>query len=158
MPHDAAVVGIDYSEDGVRLLTASLDGHVRLWNPSNATELCQPMPHDSQVLSVWFDDTDQQALSLTLGGQATAWNLATSPAYDVPSLFDGEVGAMSRDLQRSVVYRNNRIYLQKADGTLSEHQPTNRPESIRFCRFRADRQHHRADSPFRGARGDALQA
>lgn len=76
--HSAAVNDIDWSPDGERLVTASDDFTVKLWDADTSKELLTLRGHDREVSSAQFDPQGARILSAAHDGLAIVWLTGSS--------------------------------------------------------------------------------
>jgi WD40 repeat protein/serine/threonine protein kinase/tetratricopeptide (TPR) repeat protein len=90
--HGGYVLAVEYSHDGKRLLSGSMDGTARIWNAKTGAPLVA-MTHRGAVNGAYFSSDSR--LVLTVSGDRTArvWEAATGHPVTPPMLHPGEVGA-----------------------------------------------------------------
>ena len=75
--HQKAVHGLDFSPDGERLVSASEDNVVRIWQVRSGEEVANLRGHTSYVLDCQFSPDGSQILSAGRDQQVKLWNPAT---------------------------------------------------------------------------------
>src|SRR4029077_13044043 len=84
MKHDGAVLSAQFSADGQRVVTASLDGTARVWDAATGKALSEPMKHDGYVLSAQFSADGQRVVTASSDKTARVWDAATGKAISEP--------------------------------------------------------------------------
>jgi WD40 repeat protein len=79
------VVAAAFSRDG-RLVTASEDGTVRLWNARTRQEVGLPLIHGTAVRWAVFSPDDTRLMTLAADGTARIWEVPTGAPQDQPLL------------------------------------------------------------------------
>lgn len=74
--HSMAVTGVDWSHDGTRIVSASMDGTLRVWDAVTGEELLVLRGHTNTVNSVHISSDDRWVLSGSDDGTIRLWNLA----------------------------------------------------------------------------------
>src|SRR5262249_37209018 len=72
-----------------RVVTFSVDGTARLWDPPTGRPLAEPMRHADQVWSAQFSPDGQRVATITWGGAVRLWDAHTGLAL-TESLGGGE--------------------------------------------------------------------
>jgi len=75
--HSAAVTSGAFSPDSSKILTASLDGTLRLWESASGREMLSLNGHKGAVLSVAFMPDNKRAISGSIDGTAILWDVVT---------------------------------------------------------------------------------
>jgi WD40 repeat protein len=134
--HDAAVKSIAYGPGGRRLLTASADGNVRLWDTQTGRPLGQPIWHGEPLQQAAFSLDGTQIV--TAGGQtARLWDAETGQALGQPLRHGGLVyrAAFSPDGKRVVTVGNDhtaKLWDAQSGRLLFKLQHENRVNDARF--------------------------
>lgn len=79
MEHGGPVNTVFFSPDGQRLVSASRDKTVRLWDTATCKPLGTPMRHDEAVLRAIFNPDGSKVLSVGWDGAAYLWDAAVPP-------------------------------------------------------------------------------
>jgi WD40 repeat protein len=75
--HSGAVTIIRFSSEGRRVLTASDDNTVRLWDAENGEPLTEPLRHGGRIRSAEFSPDGQRVLTVSVGDNALIWEVRT---------------------------------------------------------------------------------
>jgi hypothetical protein len=75
--HQGPVVGVDLSQDGRRVVSASHDGSARVWDVGSGKEVQRFSGHQGQVWCVLFCPDGKRALSGGADGVPRLWDVAT---------------------------------------------------------------------------------
>ena len=67
----------DFDRDGKRVVTASDDGSVRIWNALTGEPIGAPLQHEKAVKGAWFNPDGTHVLSVTANGHGFIWDVAT---------------------------------------------------------------------------------
>jgi WD40 repeat protein/energy-coupling factor transporter ATP-binding protein EcfA2 len=87
--HGSAVITGQFSPDGQRVLTASLDGTARLWDPATGKSLGEPIKHGNRVSSARFSPDGRQVLTASWDRTAQLWDAATGRPIGQPMRHKG---------------------------------------------------------------------
>jgi WD40 repeat protein len=79
--HDNPVVCVAYSRDGKTLLTASVDGMVRLWDAATGNPIGAPTRHDDRGNDVAFRPVGKTVLTESDGKKAELWDRLNDVAF-----------------------------------------------------------------------------
>lgn len=71
--HGAKVTDVAFSPDGRRLVTASFDRSVRIFNTLNGSLVAGPLPHSAIVWSAAFVDEGARVITRTVEGDVQLW-------------------------------------------------------------------------------------
>lgn len=93
--HQMAVTRLAISADGRRLLSAGIDGSVRLWFPPERNTLLTLNGHDGPVYSTAFSPGGQRALSGGRDGLINLWDLNSGRLLKSIQAHDGPVWAVA---------------------------------------------------------------
>jgi len=90
LPHpgdDWGIFSVRFSPDGHRLLTASKDGDVRLWDWQAGELLCAPLSHENETYDAAFTPDGRFALVVERGDRVHLWDLHAGKRMASPILF-----------------------------------------------------------------------
>ena len=82
--HSDRIIGAEFSPDGGRILTASWDGDVRVWEAESGQALIDPIQHDSKLLAAHFSPDGRRIVSSDEGGQIQIWDSLTGDPIGPP--------------------------------------------------------------------------
>ncbi len=99
------VMAVAFNADGSRLATGSLDGTVRIWDPSSGEQLVVLRGHYATVVSVAFSPDGSRLASVGVEGVVRVW------ALDVDDLVD----VAEREVTRTLTDQECRRYLHVRD-------------------------------------------
>ena len=91
MRHDAVVTSAQFSPDGQRVVTASLDKTARLWDAATGKAIGEPMKHEDGVGSAQFSSDGQRVVTASADSTARVWDAATGKAIGEPMKHEREV-------------------------------------------------------------------
>jgi WD40 repeat protein len=94
--HDDLLNWAEISADATRVVTASVDGNVRLWDVATGRLAVAPMAHPG-VMSVWFTRQGTYVLSLSRDESLRFWDASTGQPVGSPCLLSTP-SAMATDL------------------------------------------------------------
>jgi hypothetical protein len=83
MKHGGWVTSARFSPDGGRVVTASWDGTVRLWDATSGKEIGEPMKHGDRVSSAQFSADGERVVSASWDGTVRLWDVPTISSKDV---------------------------------------------------------------------------
>jgi WD40 repeat protein len=86
------VLGLAFSADGSRFATASMDGTVRIWDPSSGEQLLVLRGHSALVASVVFSPDGSKLASISADRTVRVW------ALDLDDLVEIAKGELTRKL------------------------------------------------------------
>jgi WD40 repeat protein len=86
MRHRDRVTAAEFSPDGRKVLTGSLDGIVRLWDASTGFPLSEPFQNEGRINVVEFSPDGRSFLSFADKDALRIWSVV-SPPVPVPSWF-----------------------------------------------------------------------
>src|SRR6185503_5142475 len=78
------VIYAEFSPDGRRAATASLDFTARIWDARTGEPLTSPMVHPEAVRGAYFSANGQRLLTFADDFQARLWEVATGRALGQP--------------------------------------------------------------------------
>ena len=110
-PHGSSVRHMEFSPDGRYLLTASGDGHARVWDIEAGQLRVQTLRHKAELTHAQFDNDAQRIVTASADGSARVWNAITGYPVIEPLLH--------RSLLDCVCFSpdGNRILTASRDGT-----------------------------------------
>lgn len=73
--HTGQIVKLAWSPDGARIVTASQDKTVRIWNASNGAELLVLRGHEDKIMSVAWSHDGQRIASASKDKTVRVWNV-----------------------------------------------------------------------------------
>ncbi len=80
--HVAAVTGISFNADGTRLISASLDGTVRVWDVASGRTLLVLEAHSGGVRSAHLTGDDRDLLTIGIDGRVLRWLALERRSWD----------------------------------------------------------------------------
>ncbi len=106
--HAAAVFSVQFSLDGQRVVTASLDKTARVWDAKTGQPLTEPLKHEAAVHSAEFSPDGLWVVTASWDGKAQVWDAKTGQAPSETLTHEsGVVSAqLSPDGQRVVTASN----------------------------------------------------
>jgi WD40 repeat protein len=84
--HDAVVTAASFSPDGTRIVTASLDHSVRIWDAQSGRPIGQPFHHDDRVMSASFSLGGTRIVTAS-GNAARIWDVTADLEAPIPEWF-----------------------------------------------------------------------
>jgi WD40 repeat protein/serine/threonine protein kinase len=75
--HDAPLTDAEFSPDGSRVVTASQDGKVRIWDARTGEEMTPILQHRKAVRQASFSPNSRRIVTACEDGTARIWNAAT---------------------------------------------------------------------------------
>ena len=91
--HEGEVMSAAFSPDGTRIVTASLDNTIRIWDAATGSELRVLTGHKAGVMSAAFSPDGTRIVTASLDNTARIWDAATRSELRV--LTGHEAGVMS---------------------------------------------------------------
>jgi WD40 repeat protein/serine/threonine protein kinase len=88
---DVPMVLAQFSPDGKRIVTASQDKTVRVWDAQTGQPLMEPLKHDSNVTSVLFSPDGERLLTVSQGTTVRVWDAQTGQPLMEPLKHDVSV-------------------------------------------------------------------
>jgi len=73
MRHDAGIFCAQFSPDGKRVVTASVDKTARLWDGSSGKPIGEPMKHEDVVFSADFSPDGKRVVTASVDKTARLW-------------------------------------------------------------------------------------
>ena len=98
------VLSAQFSPDGQRVVTASLDNTARLWDAANGKPIGEPMKHEDNVTSAQFSPDGQRVVTASEDKTARLWDAANGKPIGEPMMHEDPVDSaqFSPDGQRVV--------------------------------------------------------
>jgi WD40 repeat protein len=93
LPHENLVIAAAWSSDGTRVLSASHDGAVRVWDASNWTERLS-LQHDGPINGAIWNSDESRILSWALDGTARVWDADSGAELFTLSHADGTASSV----------------------------------------------------------------
>jgi dipeptidyl aminopeptidase/acylaminoacyl peptidase len=84
MTHEESVNSAQFSPDGQRVLTISLDTTARLWDAGSGKPIGEPMRHESAVVSAQFSPDGQRVVTASWDKTARLWDVASGKPIGEP--------------------------------------------------------------------------
>src|SRR6266550_3700999 len=109
MRHAAGVSSAQFSPDGQRVVTASVDRTARLWDADTRKPVGEPMKHEDRVNSAQFSPDGQRVVTASEDWTARLWDAATGKPVGEPMKHEDSVSSaqFSPDGQRVVTASND---------------------------------------------------
>lgn len=109
--HSSAVLTVDFSPDGDRLVTSSADRSAVLWNLKSEPRRGKTLPHKKPLTVARFSPDGKRVLTAAEDGTAALWNAATG---EFLAMLSGHTGAI-----RSAAFdsKGEQILTSSADRT-----------------------------------------
>src|SRR5260370_28784031 len=82
--HKDAVLHAAYSSDGTKIVTASADNTVRIWDARTGMQLTSPLEHDDDVLRAEFSPDGAFVVTGSEDRTARMWDVQTGNPIGVP--------------------------------------------------------------------------
>lgn len=103
--HEDFVMAANFSADGRRIVTASVDHTARVWSAESGKALGNPLIHNGTVLAANFDATGRRIVTAAADSTARLWDFEEREPVPKPVPYDGMIFAASsaRDRRRVVV-------------------------------------------------------
>jgi dipeptidyl aminopeptidase/acylaminoacyl peptidase len=93
MKHEGGVSSAQFSPDGQRVVTASLDNTARLWDAATGKSIGEPMKHEDDVSSAQFSRDGQRVVTASLDKTVRLWDAATGKSVGEPLKHQGVVSS-----------------------------------------------------------------
>ena len=101
MKHDKdPVFSAQFSPDGQRIVTASVDG-ARLWDTASGKPIGEPMKHAAWVLSAQFSPDGQRVVTASKDNTARLWDAASGTPIGEPMRHEAAVNVSAVQPRRS---------------------------------------------------------
>ena len=84
LPHKGAVLGVVFSPDSTRVLTASEDHTAQLWDRNTCQPLLPPWKHAGHVLHAGFSPDGRRVVTASRDRTARIWDAATGEPLAMP--------------------------------------------------------------------------
>jgi WD40 repeat protein/Flp pilus assembly protein TadD len=95
--HTSTVIALDFSADGSRIVTGSIDNMVKVWDTADGKELLNLDGHAEGVIHVAFTADGKRVVSRDAGGVEITWDLATGQPVPGPAAYGPYRGTRSPD-------------------------------------------------------------
>ena len=104
MKHEDEVLSAQFSPDGQRVVTASMDNTARVWDATSGKPLGEPMKHENPVYSAQFSPDGQRVVTASWDKTARVWDAASGKPIGEPLEHENVVwsAVFSPDGQRIV--------------------------------------------------------
>jgi WD40 repeat protein/tetratricopeptide (TPR) repeat protein/tRNA A-37 threonylcarbamoyl transferase component Bud32 len=98
LQHADDVNHASFSPDGTRIVTASYDRTVNVWDARTGNRVTQPLSHSSPVVQAWFSPEGRRVLTVS-GHEARVWDAESGGLVFPPLRHQGAIlhAAFSRD-------------------------------------------------------------
>ena len=141
--HDDQVLSAQFSADGQRVVTASVDHTARVWDAASGKPLSEPMKHDGAVYSAQFSPDGQRVVTASVDKTARVWDAASGKPLSEPIKHDDAVysAQFSPDGRRVVtasVDKTARVWDAASGKPLTE--PMQHHGPVQFAQFSPDGQ------------------
>jgi WD40 repeat protein len=123
--HDNSINSVAFSPDGSKIISASHDKTIRVWDASTGVEMLPPLRgHDSSISSVAFSPDGSQIISVSWDSTIRVWDASTGvemlPPLRVHFDFDDPIRSIAFSPDRSkIILRSERDFSQIWDGIVS---------------------------------------
>ena len=87
--HKGSVVSAQFSPDGTRVLTASLDNTARVWDARSGKALTEPLRHEGSVRSAQFSPDGTRVVTASDDKTARVWDARSGKALSEPLRHEG---------------------------------------------------------------------
>lgn len=141
LPHDDDITAVDFSPDGLTLLTTSRDRRLRLWDGHTGELLTENSSHSDQVTNGKFSPDGRRIVSVSLDHDAVIWNVQRGGPLNLWFQQEGDVSAVD-------LHPNGRTMLAATSSgmlylwDLANGQPLRDPfkhsAALQFARFTPD--------------------
>ena len=84
MKHGSVVYSAQFSPDGQRVVTASMDGTARVWDAASGKPIGESMQHENGVNSAQFSPDGQRVVTASWDNTARLWDAASGKAIGEP--------------------------------------------------------------------------
>lgn len=99
LKHHFSVQSVDFHPNGKRMVTASSDGAVRIWDIASQLQIGEAMMHERAVIGARFTPDGRSIVSWSTDGTARVWDAERQRAWSSPLAITGGIasGALSPD-------------------------------------------------------------
>jgi WD40 repeat protein/serine/threonine protein kinase len=139
--HQDAVNFAQFSPDGKRIVTASLDFTARIWDADTGAALGEPMRHENSIYSAQFSSDGKRVVTTSRDKTARVWNAVTGEPLSEPMRHEDRVvfAQFSPDGTSVVTASHDksaRVWDADAGTLLGE--PLQHQEPVQFAQFSPD--------------------
>jgi WD40 repeat protein len=137
--HGTPVVCAAISSDGARVLTATEDDRIILWDAETGEVIGDPLPHPGEITLLLFSP-DGEAFATHSNGAVRVWSTDTREPLGQPALHEDPVTGMavSPDGERLLTWSRHTAYLWKLLSGTATGTPMKHDDDITCAAFNPD--------------------